>query len=107
MPDGFGRGATFTWVSSPLHLRMPYGLSSAVRHLDAGLRAVADVAVRTRWDVDTLADLTKARFLGVGSHTSTVLNGWRRGSRDSPLSGSRIWSVFCPWHESHRLTKTA
>lgn len=77
VPDAFGRGTTFTWVSSPLDLQTSYGLGSADRHLDAGFRAVADVDVRARWDVDTLADLTKARFLGVGSHTSTVLDGLR------------------------------
>lgn len=72
VPDLAGTGTTLTWGRSP-DLRTRYGPGSAVSHMRSGMRAVMNVDSRVRCDVDTSADLTEARYLGVGRSTLAAL----------------------------------
>ena len=72
-PDAQGQGTSLTWVKAPHLLRTSYGSKSAARHSKQGFRAVWDIDVRARRDVDTRSDLAEARSLGVGPHTAAAV----------------------------------
>lgn len=66
--DRAGSGTTL--YSAPSDAFRPrFGSESARRHRDAGALEV-EAADVVRQDVDTLADLTRATVLGLGSHTA-------------------------------------
>jgi 2-phospho-L-lactate guanylyltransferase len=74
VPDVSGDGTTMSWGASPEHLKVAYGAGSAGRHSALGARAVVEVDLRARLDVDTVGDLALARRLGVGSRTAAALH---------------------------------
>lgn len=70
--DADGRGTTLLAAGPDAELAAAYGGASRLRHLASGARELdADEALRR--DVDTPADLDRARLLGVGAHTARVL----------------------------------
>lgn len=83
VPDAAGTGTTMLSASTPATIDPLYGSWSARRHSAAGSRAVPGVDERCRLDVDTQADLARARHVGVGAHTAAAL------ARITPLLDAR------------------
>lgn len=82
VPDSAGTGTTMLSARRPADLSPVYGPQSARSHTLAGHRAVPEVDVRARHDVDTAQDLTKAGLLGLRPHTSDVVaSEWRGNHR--------------------------
>lgn len=77
VPDLDGVGTTILTASSPNELSPSYGPDSAHMHAIAGSHLMADADIRTRRDVDTLADLFQARLLGVGAHSAAAVKHLR------------------------------
>lgn len=72
--DAAGTGTTLLVAGPGVDLDPRFGTESARRHEESGARPVrADVASLRR-DVDTDEDLAAARMLGLGNHTSAVLD---------------------------------
>jgi len=73
--DASGRGTTLLAAGPGVDLDPHFGAGSAHRHQHSGASAVRAEIATLRMDVDTEADLAKARALGVGPHTSSALAG--------------------------------
>lgn len=72
--DAHGRGTTLVLAASGTQLRPAFGADSARRHLLTGHVEVPSADLETvRLDVDTAEDLHRARGLGVGLRTRTLL----------------------------------
>lgn len=83
--DAAGTGTTLLTTTAPAGLQPLFGLGSLARHVargDADLTSVAGAGLRQ--DVDTLADLDRARLLGVGPRTAQVLADSRDNLTRSP-----------------------
>lgn len=80
LPDADGQGTTM-WFGTPGHdVRTCFGVGSRAAHTGAGAVDLvvqhpgdADALLPARRDVDTLADLTDARRVGVGAHCRALL----------------------------------
>lgn len=79
VPDADGEGTTMSWGATHEHVKAAYGLGSAARHSAQGARALVDVDLRARLDVDTVGDLALAHLLGVGIRTAAA---WPELTRD-------------------------
>ena len=55
-------------------LATAFGVGSAARHRGMGYRLLADAPPRARHDVDTVDDLVSGVALGLGGHTSAVID---------------------------------
>ena len=74
VPDAHGDGTTLFAARSGAEFCPRYGVGSRVRHIDTGAREVLLPGLDgIRQDVDTAEDLERARALGVGPHTQTVV----------------------------------
>lgn len=72
--DAAGVGTTAVVIGSQTPWRTHFGDRSRARHRGAGLIELTDSSLnRMRVDVDTVADVTHARVLGVGPATQTLL----------------------------------
>jgi 2-phospho-L-lactate guanylyltransferase len=72
--DAAGVGTTAVVIGSHTPWRTHFGDRSRARHRGAGLIELTDSSLnRMRVDVDTVADVTHARVLGVGPATQTLL----------------------------------
>jgi 2-phospho-L-lactate guanylyltransferase len=71
--DASGSGTTLLAAAPGVDLDPHFGPESARRHERSGARPVRAEVTSLRMDVDTGADLTKARELGVGRHTAQAL----------------------------------
>lgn len=72
--DAEGSGTTLVAARSSSDLLPVFGPHSARGHADAGFREImGDDLGSVRRDVDTAADLSAARSLGLGPHTARVL----------------------------------
>lgn len=71
--DLSGRGSTIVTAARPALLTTAYGTSSADLHHAMGIHRLIDPDVRARSDIDTLADLSRTRVLGLGPRTSAVV----------------------------------
>jgi 2-phospho-L-lactate guanylyltransferase len=72
--DAEGTGTTLVLASVPDDLRPAFGPDSAGRHAAAGITEIEGEDLESvRRDVDTAADLARARELGVGPHTTRLL----------------------------------
>lgn len=77
LADAAGVGTTLLTASPGVPLSPGFGGSSRARHLASGAREIALPDVESvRRDVDTGADLDRARALGVGPHTARLLPAW-------------------------------
>lgn len=71
--DRHGTGTTLL-LSAPAEPLLPrFGLDSAIAHAESGATALSVPAPSLRGDVDTPADLSHARELGLGQRSSAVL----------------------------------
>jgi len=81
LPDADGQGTTM-WFATPGHeVRTAFGVESRAAHAHAGAvdlvtrhPEAADALIPARRDVDTLADLTDAAAIGVGTHCRALLD---------------------------------
>lgn len=71
--DAAGTGTTLLAVRAAPDFDPRFGPGSRAAHLASGAREVTATVPTLRHDVDTLADLDAARSLGLGAHTSAVL----------------------------------
>ena len=71
--DASGSGTTLLAAGPGMELDPHFGAHSAYRHEQSGASPVHVEVPTLRQDVDTGADLVAARQLGVGRHTSSVL----------------------------------
>jgi 2-phospho-L-lactate guanylyltransferase len=71
--DAEGTGTTFLLAAAGVELNPRFGGGSAARHAASGAVALGGLWPSLRRDVDTAADLTVARNLGVGAHTREAL----------------------------------
>ena len=72
--DAAGVGTTAVAIGSQASWRTHFGERSRARHRGAGLIELTDSSLnRMRVDVDTVADVTHARILGVGPATQALL----------------------------------
>ena len=71
--DAAGTGTTLLAAAPGVDLDPHFGADSARRHERSGAAAVRAQVASLRRDVDTEVDLTSARALGVGPHTTKVL----------------------------------
>ena len=72
-PDGEGDGTSLVVSSDPASLVTSYGPGSATAHRAAGLVPLLEAPSEARRDVDTLAHLREAEFMGVGRRTAAVI----------------------------------
>ncbi len=72
--DAAGTGTTLLVARPGVALDPHFGLGSAQRHEASGAVAVRETVPTLRMDVDTDADLVRARSLGVGAHTAAALD---------------------------------
>lgn len=76
--DAEGAGTTACFAPTVEQFRPMFGPGSRRAHLDAGAAEIDLVDIPSlRLDVDTPADLAKARDLGVGPRTAMVITGLR------------------------------
>lgn len=80
VPDRTGAGTTMVLAAPRAEVVTRYGPDSAARHRELGLRPLTGAPERVRLDVDTVADLERARALGLGNRTTAEL------ARVTPLS---------------------
>lgn len=73
VPDRDGKGTTILTAADPCALSPNYGPDSARRHAVAGSHVMTGVDIRTRCDIDTIADLAHAQTLGVGKHSAEAI----------------------------------
>jgi 2-phospho-L-lactate/phosphoenolpyruvate guanylyltransferase len=71
--DAEGTGSTFLLAAPGVALDPRFGMGSALRHEESGAHPLAGQWPGLRRDVDTAADLREATDLGLGEHTSRVL----------------------------------
>ena len=71
--DAAGTGTTLLAAAPGVDLDPHFGADSARRHERSGAASVRAQVASLRRDVDTEVDLTSARALGVGPHTTKVL----------------------------------
>lgn len=71
--DASGSGTTLLAAGPGVDLDPHFGVGSARLHEASGASRVRALLPTLRMDVDTEADLTAARALGVGAHTSSAL----------------------------------
>jgi 2-phospho-L-lactate guanylyltransferase len=71
--DQAGHGTTFLAARAPGELNPLFGPHSAEAHIGVGALELGNIDPSLRLDVDTAAELTTARKLGVGPHTAAVL----------------------------------
>jgi len=71
--DAAGTGTTLLAAGPGIDLAPHFGVESATRHESSGATPVRAEVPTLRQDVDTEADLSAARALGVGSHTLQAL----------------------------------
>lgn len=76
VPDAQSTGTVMITGQPGMPLLPAFGVGSAARHRDLGHRMIRGTE-RLRRDVDTVDDLRIALRLGVGRHTSAVLNSSR------------------------------
>ena len=72
--DAEGTGTTLLAAAPGVALEPHFGTGSARRHEESGAAPVRAELASLRQDVDTSADLTAARALGVGQHTARALD---------------------------------
>lgn len=90
VPDAPGTGTTMLLVRDGASLTPRFGPGSRAAHEAAGhvpLPMPAGAGIRC--DVDTPADLERAAALGVGPHTTTLLEAGRANRYRWPLRGPR------------------
>jgi 2-phospho-L-lactate/phosphoenolpyruvate guanylyltransferase len=72
--DAEGSGTTLVLARPDERLQPAFGPSSAARHAAAGYVELAGEGLASvRQDVDTVADMERARGIGVGPHTRALL----------------------------------
>lgn len=76
--DAAGTGTTM-YAAAYDHFAPAFGVDSRTRHQLAGAVQIAGDLLGLRCDVDDLADLTRARGLGLGPHTRAALRESSRG----------------------------
>ena len=74
VPDAEGSGTTALFARAGVELTPRFGFGSRAAHERAGHRVLEVLTTSSmRRDVDTAADLARARALGLGPHTSALL----------------------------------
>lgn len=73
--DQVGTGTTLLLSTPGGRLDPRFGHGSAAAHVRSGATPLTTPAPTLRADVDTVADVERARALGVGRHTRAVLRG--------------------------------
>ncbi|MGH3905321.1 MAG: 2-phospho-L-lactate guanylyltransferase [Pseudonocardiaceae bacterium] len=76
--DSSGTGTTLLLTPRGLPLYPRFGPGSAAAHRASGAQELPGTWPGLRCDVDTVADLAKARDLGLGRFTRAALAGWAR-----------------------------
>lgn len=71
--DAAGTGSSLLAARPGVDLAPHFGPGSAAHHRASGAAPVRAQVPTLRMDVDTLADLDRARLLGVGEHTTAAL----------------------------------
>ncbi|MDQ6934648.1 MAG: 2-phospho-L-lactate guanylyltransferase [Actinomycetota bacterium] len=73
IPDAEGKGTSLLAAAPGVELEPRFGPGSAAEHEASGAHPVGLELVSLRLDVDTPADLLRARQVGVGTHTAEVV----------------------------------
>lgn len=73
VPDADGIGTTAVMLRPHAEVMPTFGFQSSARHLEMHMAPV-DAGLGLRQDVDTLTALATAQQLGVGPHTSAVID---------------------------------